>query len=130
MNQRRGKHPHAPGFVPYKIKVDQLAIELTTLRERAEQAERALSEALASIDEHVKYENALRTQLHAAQEALEAILYVSDQCQGHANCGHSMEPWKRARELLAISPRLTTETFDPSEPSPTPQPRSTPAASE
>ena len=34
-------------------------------------------------------------------EALEAIIYASDQCQGHRSCNHSLEPWHRARALLA-----------------------------
>lgn len=34
------------------------------------------------------------------REALEAIIYASDQCQGHRLCGHDMEPWKKARALL------------------------------
>jgi len=34
-------------------------------------------------------------------EALRAIIYASDQCQGHRDCGHSMEPWQQARALLA-----------------------------
>ena len=33
-------------------------------------------------------------------EALEAIIYASDQCQGHRSCNHSLEPWQRARALL------------------------------
>ena len=34
-------------------------------------------------------------------EALQKIIYASDQCYGHRDCGHSMEPWQRARALLA-----------------------------
>lgn len=45
--------------------------------------------------EFARYDN---TQLMAA---LQAIIYASDQCQGHRACGHSMEPWINARALLA-----------------------------
>jgi hypothetical protein len=31
---------------------------------------------------------------------LRAIIDASDQCQGHRDCNHSMEPWQRARRLL------------------------------
>ena len=40
-------------------------------------------------------------QLCEAVEILEAIIYASDGCMGHRDCVHSMEPWKRARALLA-----------------------------
>lgn len=33
--------------------------------------------------------------------ALRAIIHASDQCRGHRQCGHSMEPWAAARALLA-----------------------------
>jgi hypothetical protein len=36
-----------------------------------------------------------------AVDILEAIIWASDQCAGHRQCGHSMEPWQRARALLA-----------------------------
>ena len=38
--------------------------------------------------------------LARAVALLEAIIFASDGCQGHAHCAHSMEPWKQARELL------------------------------
>jgi hypothetical protein len=40
----------------------------------------------------------------AAERALEAIIYASDQCRGHRDCGHSMEPWERARAILGGQP--------------------------
>lgn len=36
-----------------------------------------------------------------AVEILEAIIWASDGCAGHRDCNHSMEPWQRARALLA-----------------------------
>jgi hypothetical protein len=55
------------------------------------------------------YLRALLTQVNEAQArvaaleaALLAILYASDQCVGHRHCGHSMEPWKTARRLVAL----------------------------
>ena len=39
-------------------------------------------------------------QLIDAVDILEAIIYASDQCAGHRQCRHSMEPWQRARALL------------------------------
>lgn len=36
-----------------------------------------------------------------AVEILEAIIWSSDGCVGHRDCAHSMEPWQRARALLA-----------------------------
>lgn len=36
-----------------------------------------------------------------AVDILESIIFASDQCVGHKHCGHSMEPWQRARDLLA-----------------------------
>lgn len=36
-----------------------------------------------------------------AVEILEAIIWASDGCVGHRQCVHSMEPWQRARDLLA-----------------------------
>ena len=36
-----------------------------------------------------------------AVEILEAIIWASDGCLGHRHCVHSMEPWQRARALLA-----------------------------
>ena len=35
------------------------------------------------------------------RELLEAIIYASDGCRGHAGCNHSMEPWRLARLALA-----------------------------
>ena len=35
-----------------------------------------------------------------AAEVLKRIIYASDDCQGHRDCEHSMEPWQRARQLL------------------------------
>jgi hypothetical protein len=35
-----------------------------------------------------------------AVEILEAIIFASDGCVGHRECGHTMEPWQRARALL------------------------------
>ena len=40
-------------------------------------------------------------QLVEAVDILEAIIWASDGCQGHRNCAHGMEPWQRARALLA-----------------------------
>jgi hypothetical protein len=37
-----------------------------------------------------------------ALDILEAIIYASDGCQGHADCAHSMKPWQRARAFLQI----------------------------
>jgi len=34
------------------------------------------------------------------ERILTAIIYASDQCQGHRSCGHSMQPWRDARALL------------------------------
>lgn len=36
-----------------------------------------------------------------AVDILEAIIWASDGCVGHRDCAHSMEPWQRARALLA-----------------------------
>lgn len=36
-----------------------------------------------------------------AVDLLESIIWASDGCQGHRGCVHSMEPWQRARALLA-----------------------------
>lgn len=36
-----------------------------------------------------------------ALDILEAIIWASDGCIGHRECNHSMEPWQRARALLA-----------------------------
>lgn len=36
-----------------------------------------------------------------AIDILEAIIWASDGCVGHRECAHSMEPWQRARALLA-----------------------------
>jgi len=36
-----------------------------------------------------------------AIDILEAIIWASDGCMGHRQCNHSMEPWQRARALLA-----------------------------
>jgi hypothetical protein len=41
-----------------------------------------------------------RSKGDEALEILEAIIYASDGCRGHAGCNHSMEPWRRARALL------------------------------
>lgn len=38
--------------------------------------------------------------LAEAVDILEAIVFASDGCAGHAHCLHSMEPWQRARALL------------------------------
>ena len=46
----------------------------------------------------------LRERVAALEGALVAIIYASDQCVGHRDCGHSMEPWTTARELLALTP--------------------------
>lgn len=35
-----------------------------------------------------------------AVEILEDIIWASDGCVGHRQCGHTMEPWQRARALL------------------------------
>jgi hypothetical protein len=51
-----------------------------------------ISEAAAALD---------RTE--ALEQALTAIIYASDQCQGHRGCGHSMEPWQNARKLLGLA---------------------------
>lgn len=32
---------------------------------------------------------------------LEAMIWASDGCAGHRDCAHSMEPWEKARTLLA-----------------------------
>lgn len=40
-------------------------------------------------------------QLVEAVQLLEEIIYASDGCVGHRECAHSMEPWQRARALLA-----------------------------
>lgn len=40
-------------------------------------------------------------RLAEAIAIIEAIIDASDQCRGHADCGHSMEPWQRARRFLA-----------------------------
>lgn len=40
-------------------------------------------------------------QLVEAVFILEEIIYASDWCMGHRECAHSMEPWQRARALLA-----------------------------
>lgn len=42
----------------------------------------------------------LTAALEAHRAVLEAIIFASDQCKGHRDCGHSMEPWQRARALL------------------------------
>lgn len=51
-----------------------------------------------------KYIPRALAELHTAgMEAIDivrAILYASDDCQGHRGCAHSMEPWQRARKLI------------------------------
>lgn len=44
-----------------------------------------------------------------AIDILEAIVWASDGCVGHRDCAHSIEPWKRARALLAPKWRADTE---------------------
>lgn len=39
--------------------------------------------------------------LAEAVDILESIIWASDGCVGHRQCAHSMEPWQRARALLA-----------------------------
>jgi hypothetical protein len=34
-------------------------------------------------------------------EALRAIIYASDKCQGHRNCDHNMTGWTLGRAVLA-----------------------------
>jgi|ERR1700721_31351 len=34
-------------------------------------------------------------------EALYAIIYASDKCQGHRNCDHDMTGWELARAVIA-----------------------------
>jgi hypothetical protein len=34
-------------------------------------------------------------------EALRTIIYASDKCEGHRNCGHDMVGWKLAREVIS-----------------------------
>lgn len=46
----------------------------------------------------------LQTQVAALEAAVLAILYASDQCVGHRDCGHSMDPWKNARKLVVPDP--------------------------
>jgi hypothetical protein len=58
---------------------------------------RLLCAALAEVQ-------AERATSERRREALEAIIYASDGCQGHAGCNHSMEPWQKARALVAAQP--------------------------
>ncbi len=44
--------------------------------------------------------SALRRQvahLEVIERAAQAVIYASDQCRGHRDCGHSMEPWQALR---------------------------------
>jgi hypothetical protein len=51
----------------------------------------------------------LHAQAGAMRDALEALIWASDRCQGHRACAHDMEPWKRARALLAATGGATHE---------------------
>lgn len=42
----------------------------------------------------------LVADVRRAVEVIRAIVDASDDCQGHADCAHSMKPWFDARELL------------------------------
>ncbi len=44
-----------------------------------------------------------------AIDILEAIIWASDGCMGHRQCVHSMEPWQRARALLALKWEAETD---------------------
>lgn len=44
--------------------------------------------------------NRIDANADEAVAILRDIIYASDLCQGHRGCGHSMEPWQRARALL------------------------------
>ena len=53
--------------------------------------------------------NALLDKIAALTEALEGIIYASDQCRGHRDCGYSMELWARARAALREAPPMRSE---------------------
>lgn len=50
-----------------------------------------------------KVEEELWEAYITALTVVEAIIYASDQCRGHAGCAHSMQPWQAARALLALT---------------------------
>jgi hypothetical protein len=63
-----------------------------------------------------------------AVDILEAIIWASDGCQGHRHCAHSMEPWQRARALLA--PKWQAEVDPMGERWPDPRAAASSAASQ
>ena len=76
---------------------DEVARRETVERERDE-----ISEESNLYQQSIKRHEAATEPLRAA---LAAIIHASDQCRGHRECGHSMEPWQRARTLLAAEPQ-------------------------
>lgn len=55
-------------------------------------------------EEYIEWTDASSRLVHPLVEALfilEEIIWASDGCVGHRDCAHTLEPWQRARALLA-----------------------------
>ncbi len=99
-----------------RARLAQTTDDLATVRISAQNAElqrdgtrRRLAEVARELADAHGIAQALERryieqQAHVAAltAALTAIIYASDQCVGHADCGHSMEPWREALRLTGL----------------------------
>jgi hypothetical protein len=68
---------------------------------RFESACRGISRNGDKAMEFYKRADAAEERLREAVGLIEGLVYASDRCMGHRGCGHSMEPWGKARAFLA-----------------------------
>lgn len=77
------------GFVP-----SPMTMVFVEAHRQEREALQTAESALADLQRKVKELEGILTD----------IIYASDGCVGHGNCNHSIEPWKRARAVLGLTP--------------------------
>ena len=86
--------------------------ELDTTQATLAELQRELPASLSLSDSILALDiaTALLAEVRRLRAALLAIVYASDDCQGHKGCRHSMDPWVEARRLTGTlsedDPRL------------------------
>lgn len=78
------------------------------LAQQDEVAARLAKDAVRLAQENQRLQQT-NARMKKVEEAAWEIVYASDQCLGHRNCGHSMKPWQHMRAAL------TTPTEPPTE---------------
>ncbi len=94
LRERDGYHAL---YMEYVERVQGLEFQLERVQAQLRERER-------EVARYMMANNRQAEEVERLREALEQIIFASDQCRGHADCAHSMQPWQDARALLIRRP--------------------------